>query len=109
VLAVRAQRAADGAWRYELSLPGRPNGRRGWVRGDLVDLRPAVNRIVVHVGERRIEVRRIAGDRVLLSAVVAVGKSGPKRRSAATSTCRRGTSRTPASFCQIACPADDQL
>jgi lipoprotein-anchoring transpeptidase ErfK/SrfK len=76
VLAVRAQRAADGAWWYELSLPGRPNGQRGWVRSDLVDLRAAANRIVVHVGERRIEVRRIADDRVLLSAVVAVGKPG---------------------------------
>jgi lipoprotein-anchoring transpeptidase ErfK/SrfK len=76
VLAVRTQRAADGAWWYELSLPGRPNGQRGWVRGDLVDLSPAVNRIVVHVGERRIEVRRISDDRVLLSAVAAVGKPG---------------------------------
>jgi lipoprotein-anchoring transpeptidase ErfK/SrfK len=76
VLAVRAQRAADGAWWYELSLPGRPNGQRGWVRGDLVDLSPALNRIVVHVGERRIEVRRISDNRVLLSAVAAVGKPG---------------------------------
>jgi len=76
VLAVRAQRAADGAWWYELSLPGRPNGQRGWVRGDLVDLSPAVNRIVVHVAERRIEVRRISDDRVLLSAAAAVGKPG---------------------------------
>jgi lipoprotein-anchoring transpeptidase ErfK/SrfK len=76
VLAVRAQRAADGAWWYELSLPGRPNGQRGWVRGDLVDLTPALNRIVVHVDERRIEVRRISDNRVLLSAVAAVGKPG---------------------------------
>src|SRR5689334_13858603 len=30
VLAIRARRA-DGVWWYELSLPGRPNGRRGWV------------------------------------------------------------------------------
>ena len=76
VLALRAQRAGDGAWWYELSLPGRPNGQRGWVRGDLVDLSPAANRIVVHVAERRIEVRRISDDRVLLSAVAAVGKPG---------------------------------
>lgn len=76
VLAVGAQRGSDGYWWYELSLPGRPNGQRGWVRGDLVDLRPVVNRIVVHVGTRRIEVRRTAGDRLLLSAVVAVGKPG---------------------------------
>jgi L,D-transpeptidase catalytic domain len=76
VLAIGAQRAGDGAWWYELSLPGRPNGQRGWVRGDLVELRPAANRIVVHVRERRIEVQRITDERVLLSAVVAVGKPG---------------------------------
>jgi hypothetical protein len=76
VLAVQAQRAADGAWWYELSLPGRPNGQRGWVRGDLVDLSPAVNRVVVHVRERRIEVRRISDNRILLSAVAAVGRPG---------------------------------
>ena len=76
VLAVREQRGPRGDSWYELSLPGRPNGQRGWVRGDLVDLQPAVNRIVVHVGERRIEVRRIADGRVLLSAVAAVGKPG---------------------------------
>ena len=76
VLAVAARRGRDGFWWYELSLPGRPNGQRGWVRGDLVDLRPVVNRIVVHVGARRIEVRRVADNRLLLSGVVAVGKPG---------------------------------
>jgi hypothetical protein len=38
VLAVRARRGTDGRWWYELSLPGRPNGQRGWARGDLLDL-----------------------------------------------------------------------
>jgi L,D-transpeptidase-like protein len=75
VLAVHAQRD-DGVWWYELSLPGRPNGQRGWVRGDLLDLQPALNRIVVHVRERRIEVRRVADNRLLLRAVAAVGKPG---------------------------------
>jgi hypothetical protein len=76
VLAVAARQGRDGAWWYELSLPGRPNGQRGWVRGDLVDLTPAVNRIVVHVADRRLEVRRIVGNKLLLSGVVAVGKPG---------------------------------
>src|SRR5262245_57577322 len=76
VLAIRAQRAGDGAWWYELSLPGRPNGQRGWVRGDLVDLRPATIRILVHFAERLIEVLRIYDNRVLLSALAAVGKPG---------------------------------
>jgi hypothetical protein len=74
VLAVAARRGSDGVWWYELSLPGRPNGQRGWVRGDLVDLRPVANRIVVHVTTRRLEVHRIVGNVLLLSTVAAVGR-----------------------------------
>jgi lipoprotein-anchoring transpeptidase ErfK/SrfK len=76
VLAVRARRGTDGRWWYELSLPGRPNGQRGWVSGDLVDLHRVQNRIVVHVGARTIEVRRVADEKLLLRGVVAVGKPG---------------------------------
>src|SRR5262249_5564892 len=66
----------DGRWWYELSLPGRPNGQRGWVRAEMLDLRPVTSRIVVHVHDRRLEVRRIKGNRLLLRAVVAVGRPG---------------------------------
>lgn len=76
VLAVKARRGSDGAWWYMLSLSGRPNGQRGWVRGDLVDLHPMKNRIVVHVASRTIAVRRISDGKLLLRAVVAVGKPG---------------------------------
>jgi lipoprotein-anchoring transpeptidase ErfK/SrfK len=76
VLAVAARLSADGVWWYQLSLPGRPNGQRGWVSGDTVDLRPVRNQIVVHLKARRLEVRRIDDGRVLLRAVVAVGKAG---------------------------------
>ncbi len=76
VLALSARRGADGAWWYRLSLPGRPNGARGWVRADAVEARPVVNRIVVRLGARRIEVRRIVGGRLLLHGVVAVGAPG---------------------------------
>jgi len=76
VLAIRARRGADGRWWYELSLSGRPNGQRGWARGDFLDLSPVRNRIVVHVRSRTLEVTRIAGGRVLLRATVAVGKPG---------------------------------
>jgi len=76
VLAIRAAHGADGAWWYELSLPGRPNGQRGWVRSELLDLRPVANRIVVNVGARRIFVHRISDGRLLLSGVVAIGKPG---------------------------------
>ena len=76
VLAVASRLGRDGSRWYELSLPGRPNGQRGWVRGELVDLQPVVNRIVVHVGARRIEVRRVSDDRLLLEGTVAVGRPG---------------------------------
>ena len=76
VLAVKARRGSDGGWWYLLSLPGRPNGQRGWVRGALLDLRPVQNRIVVHVASRMLEVRRITDAKLLLHAVVAVGKPG---------------------------------
>jgi lipoprotein-anchoring transpeptidase ErfK/SrfK len=76
VLAVGARRGVGGGWWYELSLPGRPNGERGWVRADEVDLRGVRNRIVVHVRERLLEVVRIADGKVLLRGVVAVGRPG---------------------------------
>jgi L,D-transpeptidase-like protein len=76
VLAIRARRGSDGRWWYELSLPGRPNGQRGWVRGDLLDLHGVRNRIVVDLSARMIEVRRIEDARVLLRSAVAVGKPG---------------------------------
>ena len=76
VLAVAARRGDDGHTWYRLSLPGRPNGQRGWVRGDLLDLHPVTNRIVVHVAARRLEVRRIEDEKLVLSSTVAVGKPG---------------------------------
>jgi lipoprotein-anchoring transpeptidase ErfK/SrfK len=76
ILAVGDRRGTDGRWWYQLSLPGRPNGQRGWVRGDLVDLHRVQNRIVVHVAARTIEVRRIEDGKLLLRGVVAVGKRG---------------------------------
>jgi hypothetical protein len=76
VVALAARRGRDGVWWYKLSLPGRPNGRRGWVRSDLVDVRPVRNRITVDRGARTIEVRRIADGKLLLRNIVAVGKPG---------------------------------
>ena len=76
VLALAARRGPDGAWWYLLSLPGRPNGRRGWVPAEGVDVRPARNRITVQVDDRRIEVRRISDGALLLEGTVAVGRTG---------------------------------
>jgi hypothetical protein len=84
VLALSSRRGADGAWWYRLSLPGHPNGARGWVRADSVDVRPVRNRIVIHLGARRIEVRRVTDGLLLLRSVVAIGAAGsetPRGRS----------------------------
>jgi lipoprotein-anchoring transpeptidase ErfK/SrfK len=76
VLALSERRGSDGEWWYRLSLPGRPNGQRGWVRNDAVDVSPVRNRIVVRLGMRQIEVQRIRDGKVLLRGIVAVGRRG---------------------------------
>ena len=45
VLAVAVRRDGEGrpAW-YRISLPGRPNGRTGWVPAASVDLKPVRRR-----------------------------------------------------------------
>jgi lipoprotein-anchoring transpeptidase ErfK/SrfK len=73
VLALRERLGRDGVAWYRLSLPGRPNGQRGWVRADLVDVRPVAHRIVVSLGRRTLEVRRVADNEVVFRTVVAVG------------------------------------
>lgn len=84
VLALSPRRGADGAWWYRLSLPGPPNGARGWVRADAADVRPITNRVVVRLAERRLEVRRIRDGKLVLRSVAAVGAPGsvtPRGRS----------------------------
>jgi lipoprotein-anchoring transpeptidase ErfK/SrfK len=73
VLALAAHTASDGSRWYRLSLPGRPNGGRGWVPAGAVRVRPVANRIVVHRGARRLEVRRLSDGKTLFRARVAVG------------------------------------
>jgi lipoprotein-anchoring transpeptidase ErfK/SrfK len=76
VLAVGQVRKRHKAPWVELSLPGRPNGGRGWVPRSSVELHRAQRRIVVLRGARRLQVRRISDGRVLLGAPIAVGKPG---------------------------------
>ena len=76
ILALTARRGSDGKMWYRLSLPGRPNGQRGWVPSDAVDVQPVVNRITVRLGERRIEVRQIRDGKLLLQGIVAIGRPG---------------------------------
>ena len=76
VLALSKRRGAGRAWWYRLSLPGRPNGARGWVRADTVEVRPVRTRIVVRLGSRRIEVRRVSDGSVRLRGPIAIGRPG---------------------------------
>ena len=78
VLALSSRRGSDGAWWYRLSLPGHPNGARGWIRADAAEVRPVTNRVVVHLGARRLEVRRIRDGRLLLGSIAAVGAPGSR-------------------------------
>ena len=75
VLAVRQVKRRHRAW-VQLSLPGRPNGGRGWVPRSSVELNRAQRRIVVLRGARRLQVRRIVDGKLLFSAPVAVGMPG---------------------------------
>lgn len=73
VLALSQVSSHGGRW-VKLSLPGRPNGQRGWVPRDAVVLHRVLRRIVIHRGARRLEVIRIADGKVLFRAPVAVGR-----------------------------------
>jgi hypothetical protein len=73
VLVLETRIAPGGSRWYRVSLPGRPNGQRGWIPGGAVRLRRVVNRIVVHREARRLEVRRLVDGKLLFQAPVAVG------------------------------------
>ena len=75
VLAVGVRHDAGGRpqW-YRISLPGRPNGRTGWVPAASVELKPIRKEIVIDRGDRTLELRD-AG-RVVLRTRVAVGAPG---------------------------------
>jgi hypothetical protein len=76
VLALREAIAKDGSRWLELSLPGRPNGGRGWVPASQLELHRVLNRIIVHRSARVLELRRIEDGRLLMRAPIAVGKPG---------------------------------
>jgi lipoprotein-anchoring transpeptidase ErfK/SrfK len=59
---------------YRISIPGRPNGRTGWVRAAAVDIRPIQKRLFVDRGARRFEFWD--GDRLVRTGTVAVGAPG---------------------------------
>ena len=75
VLALGSRYDAAGrpAW-YRISLPGRPNGRTGWVPADSVQVKPIRQEIVIDRSERRLELR--VDGRARLRTTVAVGAPG---------------------------------
>jgi lipoprotein-anchoring transpeptidase ErfK/SrfK len=75
VLALDALRTKAGTptW-YRISVPGRPNGRTGWVRAGALELHPVKKRLVIYRGARRFEFWD--GTRLVRSGKVAVGKPG---------------------------------
>jgi lipoprotein-anchoring transpeptidase ErfK/SrfK len=74
VLAVNTRYDADGPAWYRISLPGRPNGRTGWVPAESLEVKPIFKEIVIDRSERRLELR--ANERLLLRTTVAVGAPG---------------------------------
>jgi lipoprotein-anchoring transpeptidase ErfK/SrfK len=59
---------------YRISVPGRPNGRTGWVPAGAVELRSVHKRLFVDRSERRFEFWD--GDRLVRAGKVAVGAAG---------------------------------
>jgi lipoprotein-anchoring transpeptidase ErfK/SrfK len=66
-------RTGEATW-YRIAVPGRPNGRTGWVRAAAVELRPVKKRLVIDRSARRFEFWH--GSNLLRSGLVAVGKPG---------------------------------
>lgn len=74
ILAVAGATDAAGQPWYRISVPGRPNGRYGWIPAADATVKPTVGQIVVDRGRRTIDVYR-RGQHVL-HAIVAVGAPG---------------------------------
>lgn len=75
VLALDVVRTKSGkpAW-YRISIPGRPNGRTGWVRAGALELRPVKKRLLIYRGARRFEFWD--GARLVRTGKIAVGAPG---------------------------------
>jgi hypothetical protein len=75
VLALDVLRTKSGkpSW-YRIAVPGRPNGRSGWVRAAALELHPVKKRLIIYRGARRFEFWD--GSRLVRSGRVAVGKPG---------------------------------
>ena len=72
-LSQRVDAKGNPSW-YRVSVPGRPNGRTGWVRAASLDVRPVQKRLIVRRDARRFEFWD--GDTLVRAGKVAVGKPG---------------------------------
>jgi len=72
-LDVKTNAAGAAAW-YKISLPGRPNGRTGWVPAASVSLKPVYREIVIRRSQRVLELHDHG--RVVFRTKVAVGRPG---------------------------------
>jgi hypothetical protein len=70
---LKNRKTGKPAW-YRISIPGRPNGRSGWVRAASVELRPVHKRLVIYRGARKFEFWD--GNELVRTGKVAVGKRG---------------------------------
>ncbi|MFN0153418.1 MAG: L,D-transpeptidase family protein [Gaiella sp.] len=75
VMAIEAKLSAEGTptW-YRISIPGRPNGRTGWVPAASLELQNVDRSLVVYRGARRFEFR--VGDKIVRTGRIAVGAPG---------------------------------
>jgi hypothetical protein len=75
ILAIDRRTRAGQHW-YRIRLPGRPNGRTGWVAGERLQWLRAAGSVVfdLDLSQRRMRVRR--DGRTVRSFAVAVGKPG---------------------------------
>ena len=71
--AVKAKKTGKPTW-YRISIPGRPNGRAGWVRAGGVEIHPVQKRLIVYRGAKRFEYWD--GRKLVRAGKVAVGKPG---------------------------------
>ena len=71
--AVNAKKTGKASW-YRINIPGRPNGRSGWVRAAALEIHPVHKRLIVYRGARRFEFWD--GSTLVRAGKVAVGKPG---------------------------------
>ena len=74
IFAVSSRTGTDGQTWYRISVPGRPNGRMGWIPAWSANLQPTVARVMVHRRSRKIDL--FWHRKRVVRAVIAVGARG---------------------------------